>query len=283
MPSDTPPDWYPDPTDPARERWWNGTAWTNDVRPTPSRRTAIAAGAAAGSVAAARSGPSVAALLTAGALLLVTVLVVVAVIVVTGGDRDQAGTSPPAAGGLPGTDEPGSGDDGDGADDPDDPTGGPDDTDGTEGPGDPDGPGTNGNDADVEPLTLDLDGACEVEVDPADVDGAQLRPWSRDECRWAPVDPGPGGTWIVVVASFDGAGMSGTTAEQRADGLGGTDGVLWSAHYPSLNPGWWVAYNGPYPDEDDALDAAAARGGGAYPRPLADEPGDRYCVADGGC
>ena len=39
----TPPGWYPDPTDQAQLRFWNGTAWTEHVASDPNARTTAAA------------------------------------------------------------------------------------------------------------------------------------------------------------------------------------------------------------------------------------------------
>jgi hypothetical protein len=287
--AETPPDWYPDPVDPTQERWWNGEEWTTDIRrirtgplaaPAPSRR------------------PPRAALLAAGALGLVTVLVVAAVIVVTGGDRSGDIDDVPVAGDA-GTDT------GDGAEDDTD-TGedasadageDADEGDGSrngEGDGDGDGSEAEGDDGDEatdegdpadegESGVIDLDGQCEVDLDDVpDADG-DLRAWDVPACTYAPVDLGSGSRWIVVIASLDGTANDGAAAETRAGGFSGAEGVLWSSHYPSLNPGWWVVYDGPFDGEDAATEAAEARGGGAYPRLLSDDTGDRYCIAAGGC
>jgi hypothetical protein len=287
--ADTPPDWYPDPVDPAQERWWNGEEWTTDIRrirtgplaaPAPSRR------------------PPRAALLAAGALGLLTILVVTAVIVLTGGDRSGDIDDLPVAGDAEtGTDDAdedtADGDADDGAAGDDD-TAGEGDGDAGEGDGDADDSGSEG--ADGEETTdeddpadagdggvIDLDGQCEVDLDEVpDADG-DLRAWDVPACTYAPVDLGSGSRWIVVIASLDGTANDGPAAETRADGFSGAEGVLWSSHYPSLNPGWWVVYDGPFDGQDAATEAAEARGGGAYPRLLSDDTGDRYCIAAGGC
>ena len=75
--------------------------------------------------------------------------------------------------------------------------------------------------------------------------------------------------------------MTAEEARERADGAGRD--LLWSSHYPSLNPDLWVLFDGPFDDEDAATDAADAIGGGSYPRVLSDDDGDRYCIADDGC
>lgn len=75
--------------------------------------------------------------------------------------------------------------------------------------------------------------------------------------------------WIVVVASEG----SDAAATARADAIGDRGqpvGVLRSDDYPSLNPGLWVAYAGPYASADEATTArdALAAGGvsGTYVR-----------------
>lgn len=35
MTATPPPDWYTDPEDPTKQRWWDGTKWTNADRPMP--------------------------------------------------------------------------------------------------------------------------------------------------------------------------------------------------------------------------------------------------------
>jgi hypothetical protein len=81
----------------------------------------------------------------------------------------------------------------------------------------------------------------------------------------APTEP----RWIVVVASERSEASAQTKADAVAD-LGEPVGVLRSDDYPSLNPGLWVAYAGPYPDPEAASrasDALAAKGvAGTYVR-----------------
>jgi hypothetical protein len=292
--ADTPPDWYPDPADATQERWWTGQEWTADVR--PSRAAAAATTSA--------SRPPRAAVVAAAVLGGLTLLVVGAVVTLTGGEPDRAiddlaATAPedePAAS-EDEAEDPADGDaeqDGDaepdGAQD-DEAEGGEADSADADGDGaaedvdvgdEPsDEAGDDADERDAEPI--DLDGACTVDPDDVpDTDG-DLRAWDVPACRWAPVDLGDGSRWIVVVASLDGTANEGEDAESRAARLGDDGGVLWSSHYPSLNPGWWVVFEGPFPDEDAANDAAAARGGGSYPRLLSDDRGDRYCIAAGGC
>lgn len=65
----------------------------------------------------------------------------------------------------------------------------------------------------------------------------------------------PTPAWIVVVASEGSA----AAATARADAVGDRGhpvGVLRSDDYPSLNPGLWVAYAGPF---TDAAEATAAK------------------------
>lgn len=79
----------------------------------------------------------------------------------------------------------------------------------------------------------------------------------------------PTPAWIVVVASEDDE----ATATARADAVGDRGhpvGVLRSDDYPSLNPGLWVAYAGPFADAAEATavkDALTAEGvAGTYVR-----------------
>lgn len=39
MTATPPPDWYTDPEDPSKQRWWDGSKWTNADRPTPPGAT----------------------------------------------------------------------------------------------------------------------------------------------------------------------------------------------------------------------------------------------------
>jgi hypothetical protein len=63
-------------------------------------------------------------------------------------------------------------------------------------------------------------------------------------------------TWIVVITS-EGDEAAATASAQRAADAGYPTGVLRSDDYPSLRPGFWVAYAGPYSDQ------AAAEAGSA--------------------
>jgi uncharacterized protein YbjQ (UPF0145 family) len=51
-----PAGWYPDPADPARQRWWNGAAWTDQT--TPSAADAEAGPGATGSTGGGSTGPA---------------------------------------------------------------------------------------------------------------------------------------------------------------------------------------------------------------------------------
>jgi hypothetical protein len=138
---------------------------------------------------------------------------------------------------------------------------------------------------------IDFDGVCTVTVGGSEgsaeeaEEGAagdevadEPRPWHFDECTSAPVELADSGDqrWIVVLASLPRNEYDEGSARERADELGFEQQVLYSSHYPSLNPDLWVVYDGPFADEDEARTAAAEHGGGAYPRVLADEGGDRY-------
>ena len=134
--------------------------------------------------------------------------------------------------------------------------------------------------------TITLDEQCTIDLDEAERERSdEIRPWNFEACRWAPVviDSDSDTKWIVVHASLNGDDFDEGEALDRADQAGLTGQVLWSTHYPSLNPDLWVIYDGPFPDEEAATDAAAREGSGAYPRRLSDNEGDRYCVAADGC
>ena len=70
----------------------------------------------------------------------------------------------------------------------------------------------------------------------------------------------PSPSWILVVSSdaSDEAGAAAVAAGIAAQGH--PSGVLRSDDYPSLNPGFWVAYAGPY-DGRGAAEAALAEVG----------------------
>ena len=130
--------------------------------------------------------------------------------------------------------------------------------------------------------TVDLGGGCVVEVaDDAPVD--RRRPWEFEECDRAPIVlSGSEARWVAVVESLSGQDFSEEEALERLD-TGEDRLLLWSSHYPSLNPGLWVIVEGPFDDQGSATDAARRIGGGAYPRALTEDDGDRYCVAADGC
>jgi hypothetical protein len=126
--------------------------------------------------------------------------------------------------------------------------------------------------ADAHLVEIDLDGACRVEVEASEVDDpVATRPWRFPECEHAPLDPtDPDERWIVVVASYRGAAGAERAATERAEREGHADPqLLWSSHYPSLNPDLWVVYEGPFQDRATARAAAQGLGGGAYVRLLA--------------
>jgi hypothetical protein len=133
--------------------------------------------------------------------------------------------------------------------------------------------------------TVDLDGQCTVTLDADLVDSGQpIRAWDHPECRWAPISLAPGEErWIVVVTSLNADAHGATGALDRAEEVGYPGNVLWSAHYPSLNPGVWAIYDGPYRTEDEAKAATRRIGGRAYPRVLSDDAAERYCVGSDNC
>jgi len=139
-----------------------------------------------------------------------------------------------------------------------------------------------GDDGEGSGITVDLGGGCVVEA-PDDAAVDQLRPWEFEECDRAPIVlSGSEERWVAVIESLSGEDFDEAEALERLD----PDNdrlLLWSSHYPSLNPGLWVVVEGPFEDQRSATDAARRIGGGAYPRALTDDDGDRYCVAADGC
>ncbi len=289
----TPAGWYEDPYGEATWRWWNGNAWSTATRldgrasGTPVATSGVATGQAVPSAA----GPEELfapdrqdrrrATLGLGALALVAALIVGSAILFTG-NRDDL-----AVGEVPGANEPPPTTEGSeeatqdetldsDAGTPSDTT---DDTLEEEGaePSEPDeAPGDTGT------VQLDFDGVCTVEVEAEDVDDP--RPWHFDECTSAPIELTAGDErWVVVIASLSDEGYDEVAARERAAEEGFEDNLLWSSHYPSLNPGLWVVFDGPFGDQQEARSAAAEIGGGSYPRVLSDDDDDRYCVAADGC
>ncbi len=129
-------------------------------------------------------------------------------------------------------------------------------------------------------VRVDFDGVCEAWLTPTELATQQIRPWEFPaQCPTAPVNLlGLDERWIVVVASLNGADFRYEEALSRAAGVDLHGQVLWSSHYPSLNPDLWVVYDGPFPTRAGASDAASRRGGASYPRVLSDDAGDRYCL-----
>lgn len=129
---------------------------------------------------------------------------------------------------------------------------------------------------------IDFDGVCVVEVE-GDLAPEERRPWRFDACERAPITlEGTQERWVAIVASLSGDDFTEAEALQRIDG-DDERLLLWSSHYPSLNPGLWVIVEGPFEDRAAATNAAQRLGGGAYPRALTDDDDDRYCVAADGC
>ena len=109
----SPPGWYPDPSSPSMERWWDGSAWTEHRRtPSPSAPPTVPTGF--GPVqppdgAGAGRGRTVA--LVAVALVVVAALVVGGVVLLGGGEEAQPEAdrpSPPATYGTGSPSSPGS-------------------------------------------------------------------------------------------------------------------------------------------------------------------------------
>jgi hypothetical protein len=179
---------------------------------------------------------------------------------------------PPRAGEEPAADA-----DADGADEADQ-TDDADDADGTEAA--QDDAGDEPADVATDRVTIDFDGVCSVEVDP-DEQTTSPRPWHFEDCARAPIElRGTQTRWIVVLDSL---AASDFTEAEALDRASDDQQVLWSSHYPSLNPDIWVVADGPFDDRDAAIEAAERLGGGAYARELSDDEGDRYCVAADGC
>ena len=138
------------------------------------------------------------------------------------------------------------------------------------------------DDPDVEPVIID--GVCTVESAGTERDASPLRAWEFADCTYAPVPVEERSErWIVVRASMRSGDFDAQAAEQRARDLEVDGGVLWSSHYPSLNPDLWVVYEGPFPDAEAARGAAEAVDGEAYARALTTDDDDRFCIADDGC
>lgn len=134
-------------------------------------------------------------------------------------------------------------------------------------------------------VRVDFDGVCFVDMLEEEIYAGDPRPWQFPQfCPSAPVDlTGVSERWIIVVASLNGDDFDYLGALERANREGLPGRVLWSTHYPSLNPHLWVVYDGPFADESGAASAARARGDASYPRVLSDDSADRYCVAADGC
>ena len=289
----TPAGWYEDPYGEGTWRWWDGTSWS-----TATRLDGRASGTpvTASGVATSRSRTSAAsseemfspdrrdrrrATLGLGVLALIAVTIVGSAILFTGGRDDLAvdefrgaNDPPPTSAGSEETsqDETLESDAGTPSDTSDDPL---------------EDDGAEPSETDEEPVEsdaveLDFDGVCTVEVDAEDVDDP--RPWHFDECTSAPIALADGDErWVVVIASLGEDSYDEAAARERAAEEGFDDNLLWSSHYPSLNPGLWVVFDGPFGDQEEARSAAADIGGGSYPRVLSDDNDDRYCVAADGC
>jgi cell division septation protein DedD len=122
---------------------------------------------------------------------------------------------------------------------------------------------------DGEVQVVDLDGLCRVEVEAGTAEARAPRAWEHPECEHAPLDPSRyDERWIVVVGSFSSADSARREARAWADRGGHDPQLLWSSHYPSLNPDLWVVYEGPYPHRHDATRAKDELGPGAYLRML---------------
>lgn len=259
QPAARPAGWYVDPTDESARRWWDGSSWTQETQadPTPSvltdRRTLV------------------------GALIAVTALLLLAGGAVTAmwlGDDEVAASDETSAA------EDASDEDGSGSrelENSEDPESSDDATDAQA------RDGADGDWADGERITVDFDDVCRVEVDRDRAEAGNLRPWDAG-CASAPIQLERGESrWIVVVSSLNGVDFDQAAAIERSQDRGLSSEVLWSSHYPSLNPGLWVVFDGPFIDEQAANATAAARDDGSYARVVSDDNDDRYCNAADGC
>ena len=81
--------------------------------------------------------------------------------------------------------------------------------------------------------------------------------------------------WAVIIASKDQAQFTEADARVIADEATAAGvlqtGVLDSSAYPSLNPGYWAVYSGPYTTKDEAEQAAANIRTQGYPEAYARE------------
>jgi hypothetical protein len=141
----------------------------------------------------------------------------------------------------------------------------------------------DGDPVDDELTPVTIDGVCTVELPSIERD-APRSAWEYPDCTYAPVAvQDRRERWIVVRASMGSADFDADEAEQRAGELGVDGGVLWSSHYPSLNPDLWVVFDGPFPDAAAARGAADLVDGEAYARALTTDENDRFCIAADGC
>lgn len=289
----TPAGWYEDPYGEGTWRWWDGSSWSTatrlDGRATGVPVAASAAATSKGAASATSTEQMFApdrrdrrrATLGLGALALIAAAIVGSAILFTGNRDDLAVDEVPGANDPPPTSAGSEETSPDEALDSDagTPSDATDDTledEGAEPSDTDDEPEENGS------IELDFDGVCTVEVDADDVDDP--RPWHFDECTSAPIELSDGdGRWVVVIASLSEDSYDEAAARERAAEEGFDDNLLWSSHYPSLNPGLWVVFDGPFGDQEEARSAAAEIGGGSYPRLLSDDDDDRYCVAADGC
>ncbi|NUK12243.1 DUF2510 domain-containing protein [Streptomyces lunaelactis] len=110
----TPAGWYPDPSVPSTERWWDGTAWTAHTRPVQAHAPAVGSGPQTAplqqSTMPANTGGGggkgrVVALVTAGAVL-VAAVVTGAVLLGKGDESAQPDSTPTASAPAPTTADP---------------------------------------------------------------------------------------------------------------------------------------------------------------------------------
>lgn len=137
---------------------------------------------------------------------------------------------------------------------------------------------------DEETTSVTLDEVCTITLSVEEAASAIGWPWEHEACEHAPIEVEEGEeAWIVVRASMAATDFGAQDAERRADDLDVDGGVLWSTHYPSLNPDLWVVYEGPFSGPVAAREAAEAVEGEAYARALTIDEADRFCIAEDGC
>jgi hypothetical protein len=105
------------------------------------------------------------------------------------------------------------------------------------------------------PRSTATDGGDAPATDEGDEPGDETTSTSEAAVVTAGELPSP--SWVLVISSEGGEDRARSVAEEVA-AAGHPSGFLRSDDYASLNPGFWVAYAGPYPEAADATEAAGA-------------------------